>query len=268
MSEVKQKNAAFWQADAFADSSKVKSHRFTYTAPREACVGPPDRQFFMGGAAMATACDALERAMAKPLLWATTQFLNHGMLGEHFDIEVEAVSGGRRVVQAMAILRRGDRIIQRTLAALGAREGEPDRQFINAPKIASPDNGPRKKDDAFGHASNLIGQFDRRTALEDNDAGLEYMWIRPKFDFVVDVPLLVLVSDFFLGAHKRSRGGTSLDNTFRLCRLAQTDWILCATHIASFTSGAMQGAQYLFAEDGTLLAIASQTGLLPHTPNP
>ena len=255
--------SVFWEAQSGSDTT-----RFTYTAPRVACVGPPDRQFFMGGAAMATSLDAMQRAFEKPLLWATTHFLNHGMLDETFDIAVEAVSGGRSVVQAMCELRRGETVILRTIGALGRREGEADRLFVSMPKTAPPDDCPPKKPDAFGRADNLIGQFDRRLAHEDHDAGLEYMWTRPRFEVGMGAPLLAMVSDFFLGAHKRSRGGTSLDNTIRMCSLHPSEWILSATQIASFTNGAMQGSQYLFSEDGKLLATASQTGLLPRIPNP
>jgi acyl-CoA thioesterase len=79
--------------------------------------------------------------------------------------------------------------------------------------------------------------------------------------------LLALTSDFFLGAHCLTRGGTSLDNTFRLNALAETDWILCSTRLASFSNGAVHGSQCQFAQDGTLLSVSSQTGLLPRNPH-
>ncbi len=256
---------SFWQA------AQTASDQFTITAPPIACVGPDTHQFFMGGVGMASLIDALERRFDKPLLWATTHFLNHAMLGDTLHIETEQVSGGRSVVQAMAVMQRGDTVIQRLVAALGKRDGEPDRQFAQMPNVAPPAECPLKVDDAFAQASNLLAQFERRTAYEDNKAGVEHMWIRckfpGKFTAPIDAALLALISDFFLGAHERSRGGTSLDNTFRLCAIKQTEWILCTTQIASFTNGAMQGTQYQFAEDGTLLSLSSQTGLLPHRSN-
>ncbi len=159
-------------------------------------------------------------------------------------------------------------MLQRVIGALGRREGEPDRQFMTMPEVAPPEQCPLKPPDAFGHSENMVGQFERRTVLEDFDSGLEYVWTRARHRQPVSAALLAAVSDFFLGAHKRSRGGTSLDNTLRLCSLHPTEWILCTTQVAGFANGVMQGSQCFFSQDGALLAISSQSGLLPHTPNP
>ncbi len=264
MTDKKIKN--LWHAQPKSE----KEGSFTYTPPPTACVGPTrDKQFFMGGVAMAVAIDSVERATGKPLLWATTQFLNHGMQGDRCDIDIEHISGGRNVQQAMIVTRHEDVLLQRTIAALGRRPVDAaDTQFITMPDVAPPEDCPPKKSDAFGHDYNLIGQIDRRLAYADAATGCEYSWFRIKFDHEICAPLLALISDFFLGAHKRSRGGTSLDNTLRLGTLCPTEWILCATHIANFHHGGISGTQYLFAQNGTLLASASQTGLLPYTPNP
>ncbi len=247
----------FWRAEEVGDA------QFSYSPPPAVCVGPEDHQFYMGGAAMATHIDVLERYFDKPLYWATTHFLNHGMLGEDMQINVEAVSGGRSVVQAMLEMKRGDTVLHRTLAALGAREGEPDRAFVSMPEVAPPDKCPEKTPDLFANDKNLIGRFERKTAFEDPVAGTEHMWIRAHFEPTIDAAYLALVSDFFLGAHERTRRGTSLDNTFRLINTKPTEWILMVTQMSSFTRGAAQGNAHLFAEDGTLLATSSQTGLLP-----
>lgn len=236
---------------------------FAYTPPAPACVGSADHQFYMGGAAMATHIAAMEAHFDKPLLWATIHFLNHGLLGEDMALRVEPVSGGRSVVQAMSTMRRGETVLHRTVAALGARAGEPDRAFVRMPDVLRPEACPVKIDDAMQIDGNLMTQFDRRTAYEDSVAGCEYMWIRPNFETRIDAPYLALVSDFFLGALPRTRRGTSLDNTFRLINLAETRWVLAVTQMSSFTRGAAHGTQHLFAENGTLLAVSSQTGLLP-----
>ena len=87
--------------------------------------------------------------------------------------------------------------------------------------------------------------------------------MRPTFDASVSAGLLALMSDFFLGAHSLTRRGTSLDNTFRLYQLAQTEWVLNVTQLTSFGRGAVHGTMHQFAEDGSLLATSSQTGMLP-----
>ncbi len=237
--------------------------RFSLTAKPAGCVGPKDGQFLMGGVAMAAAIEALEHWSGKPLLWASIQFLTQGLLGDKLEIAVDRIGGGRSVLQASAQVTRGGAPLQHVMAALGTRGRAHDRQFTAMPDVPAPDHCPLKDDNALGLPGNLLEQFERRTALEDEETGTECMWIRPVFDADVTAPLLALMSDFFLGAHERSRGGTSLDNTFRLCALKPTGWILSVTQLSSFTNGAVHGVQHHFGEDGTLLATSSQTGLLP-----
>lgn len=249
--------ADFWQASPDGDG------RFHYKAPPIACVGPPGQAFFMGGAGMAAHIDALERHFDKPLLWATTQFLSHGLLDDEMHLTVEQLSGGRSIVQAQSDMRRGDTLLHRTIAALGAREPAAERAFVTMPDVATPLACGEKEPDAYGDKDNLIGQFERRTAHEDAETGREYMWLRPLFDVEISAAFLALVSDFFLGAHELTRRGTSLDNTFRLCALRQSTWLLTVTQLSGFTRGSVHGTQHIFAEDGTLLSTSSQTGLLP-----
>jgi len=232
-------------------------------AEARACVGLGEQAFFMGGVGMAAAIAALEHWSEKPLLWATIQFIDHGLLGDAFELELEKIGGGRNVIQAGARLKRGGDILQNMSAALGGRDNSPEHQFATMPDTRPPQDCDLKQDEAMSQPGNLIDQFERRTAMEDSEAGIEHMWIRPKFEVDISAPLLALMSDFFLGAHPRSRGGTSLDNTFRLCSIHPTEWVLAVTHISSFTNGAVHGTQAQFAQDGTLLSVSSQTGLLP-----
>lgn len=249
--------ADFWQA------TQKDEGRFHYKARPIACVGPPGQAFFMGGAGMAAHIDALERHFDKPLLWATTQFLSHGLLDDEMDLTVEQLSGGRSIVQAQSDMRRGDTLLHRTVAALGARQPAPERAFVAMPDVAPPHACSEKAPDVFGDKENLIGHFERRTAFEDAEAGYEYMWIRPLFDVEISAAFLALISDFFLGAHELTRRGTSLDNTFRLLALRPSSWLLTVTQLSGFTRGSVHGTQHIFAEDGTLLSTSSQTGLLP-----
>ena len=240
-----------------------KTGQFDYVVGRKACVGPPERQFLMGGVAMAAAITALEQTIDKPLRWATMQFVAGAMLDDRIRISVEPLGGGRSLTQARALLYQGDRLLQSVSAALGWREGSPDHQFAEMPDVPPATDCPPKADETFAADDNLLAQFERRTGLEDGAAGIELMWIRPRFAAPVSVALLALISDFLLGAHTRTRGGTSLDNTLRMHRIVQTEWILCASHLIGLSDGAASGTMQLFAEDGTLLALSGQTGLLP-----
>lgn len=257
-----------WGEMLWTPTPTLQANRFQFEVSHETCVGPAGREFLMGGVAMAVAIDALERWSEKPLLWATIQFLHAGALDDQIDIFADRVGGGRSVVQAAATLQSGETPLQTMSAALGARSAEPPEQFINMPTVPDPADCPTKEDDALGQDDNLIDQFERRTALEDPDRGIELMWIKPVVPIEMSSSLLALTSDFLLGAHERSRGGTSLDNTLRICALQPTEWILSATQITHFGGGAAHGTQRQFAQDGKLLSISSQTGLLPRSAHP
>jgi acyl-CoA thioesterase len=54
-------------------------------------------------------------------------------------------------------------------------------------------------------------------------------------------------------------GGNSLDNTLRVVSLAPTDWVLIDVQFQALSHGFGHGQVMLWAEDGTLLGIASQS---------
>ena len=54
-------------------------------------------------------------------------------------------------------------------------------------------------------------------------------------------------------------GGQSLDNTLRVVDPVDTEWILVDVRVGSLVHGYAHGTVHLWAEDGHLLATASQT---------
>ena len=57
-------------------------------------------------------------------------------------------------------------------------------------------------------------------------------------------------------------GGNSLDNTIRFAKAAPTQWVLADLRIHAASQGFVHGRVHLFAQDGTLLATASQSMIL------
>ena len=54
-------------------------------------------------------------------------------------------------------------------------------------------------------------------------------------------------------------GGNSLDNTLRIVDLVPTEWVLLDIRVHAVERGFGHGLVHMFAEDGTLLATASQS---------
>ena len=75
--------------------------------------------------------------------------------------------------------------------------------------------------------------------------------------------VLAVMADFLpsgvgnaLGANA---GGNSLDNTIRYMNFVPTEWVLADIRIHAVHAGFAHGRVHLFAQDGTLLATASQS---------
>ena len=135
------------------------------------------------------------------------------------------------------------------------------------PRVAPPQSCSVKTDLDHNNNQDLISQFERRIAIEAPNEGLGAMWIRSNDLLPVSAGLLAITSDFMLGLHPESFRGTSLDNTFRVFSTRPTEWILCVTQMSGFRDGAAMGVTHQFAQDGQLLSVSSQTGLLPRSEN-
>ena len=151
-------------------------------------------------------------------------------------------------------------------AALGGRQGK-ERQFISMPTVATPEDCSIKTHLDHNNDHDLIAQFERRIAIEAPGKGLGSMWIRSRDALPISAGLLAITSDFMLGLHPESFRGTSLDNTFRVFSRRPTEWILCVTQMSGFRDGAALGVTHQFSQDGKLLSVSSQTGLLPRSDN-
>ena len=59
-------------------------------------------------------------------------------------------------------------------------------------------------------------------------------------------------------------GGNSLDNTLRVARVVPTEWVLIDMRMHAVRNGFGHGLVHLWAEDGTLMATASQSTIVRH----
>ena len=237
------------------------------------CVGPPDRSFMFGGAGLAAAVLALERRTGRPLVWATAQYLAFCRPPAVLEIEARPVTEGRTVTQARAAVHDGDRPVLSVTAALGERPGLFEHAWIEAPRTPAPDQCPttarwRDRED------DLHSRFDVRIANgapHGADAGGQgpsadgrtRLWIRPVGDHPIDAAMLAIIADHApsgVGAAiGRHAGGNSLDNTLRIARLVHTRWVLADIHVQALANGFAHAAISLFAENGGLMALASQS---------
>lgn len=242
-----------------------RSGEFVLPVMPPATAGPDGAPHIMGGVALAAIVDAMELDSELPLLWAQVQFLGPTQHAEELAIEVEQCGGGQAVAQYAASASVNGRPTHRASGALGYREPYEQTLFAKMPDIVGPDAATPVE---ISHSApgGLPDQFDYHVALHDEERGVHAVWTRSRAGFAVDAGWLAIISDLFLGAHPASRGGSSLDAMFRFVQGCEPGWVLSVTEFAAFERGVVHGSARHFAEDGRLLAISSQTGVLPRIP--
>ena len=230
-----------------------------------ATAGPDGAPHIMGGVALAAIIDAMQLDSELPLLCAQAQFLGPTQHAEELLVQVEQCGGGRSVAQYTASASVNGRPTHRASGALGYREPNEQTLFAQMPEVVGPDYATPVE---ISHSApgGLPDQFEFRVALHDEERGIHANWTRSRAEFAVDAGWLAIISDLFLGAHSASRGGSSLDAMFRFVQGSEPCWVLTVTQLAAFDRGVVHGSAQHFSEDGRLLAISSQTGVLPRIP--
>ena len=228
--------------------------------------------FLFGGCGLGAAIAALEATSERQCIWATAQYLSYAKPGEVVDIDVTLAVVGHQMTQARAVCHVGNREILTVNAALGHRDFHLDGQWERLPAdLPRPEECPERPHHTDW--SNTISErLDQRLVkgrpFEHLDGthsdGQTLMWARiPEVIDGVDGAALAILGDFVpmgVGQALGVRGGgNSLDNTLRLHRMVPTDWVLLDIRVHGVQRGFGHGLVQMFAEDGTLLATASQS---------
>lgn len=246
-------------------------NRFRWKLPVVPGICTPGN-FMFGGAGLGAAIAALEGTSGRATIWATAQYLSFARPGEFVDIDVTLAVEGHQMTQARAVCHVADREILTVNAALGDREFDRRAQFEVMPAdVPRPEDCPPRTHRlpvADSINSRLVQRLARGRELDQLDGtlgdGRTLLWARiPEVIEGVDGAALAVLGDFVptgvgqgLGI---SGGGNSLDNTLRIVRLVPTDWVLLDIHTHAVERGFGHGLVHMFAEDGTLLATASQS---------
>src|SRR3546814_234207 len=160
--------------------------------------------------------------------------------------------------------------------SLGTRPIAPHRQFVEPSRVPRPQDCPRRPL-RWGFApDDMYSRLDVRIAkgwdaAPGEDAGHMVFWMRPTGrpgagGGPIDRPMLAIMADFVpasignaLSDGKGDVAANSLDNCIRFMGLVETEWVLCDIRVHGAAQGFGHGQMLLFAEDGTMLATASQS---------
>ena len=230
--------------------------------------------FLFGGCGLGAALVALEGASGRPTVWATAQYLSYAPTHAELDLTVTLAAEGRRVTQARAVGRVGDKEILTVNAAVGLPGSlEAGGVWITPPDVPPPDQCPPRRLPDFNTTS-IFDRIDVRLAkgrsfeeISDGTGGpgesQSALWARVPGHLEPSAATLAIIGDYVTGGVSQALGrrvmSRSLDNTVRMVNLEPTEWVLCDIRIQALVHGYGQGVAYLWSERGSLLATASQS---------
>ena len=259
--------------DAFTLEPTGDGLRFLW-APSPLLLTPTST--LQGGAGLGAAVAAMQTATGRPVIWATAQYLSFAAGADPIDIAVTIEVTGHNTTQARCVLSRdGDEILT-AHAALGTRDFEFEGVWCTPPDVPDPDtcasypffeSGHRHIGDLAEFRLALGRQIDDIERDGGRGDGSFALWVRC-WDGrqLTAVPDLTFVGDFmplgFADATGHSFAGNSLDNTIRVGKLVETEWILLSVHVQQIANGFGYGRAELWSEDRTLLGEVSQSSIL------
>ncbi|HLM62703.1 MAG TPA: acyl-CoA thioesterase [Acidimicrobiales bacterium] len=232
-------------------------------------------QFLFGGCALGAAIAAMENVTERPVVWATAQYLSYATPPSMLDLDVTIAVAGNSITQARVVGHVADTEIVTVNAALGDRKLDEEGTWSVMPAVPSPEECQPRGLRSPGTES-IMNRIDVRLASarawDDLDGdpmpeGRSVLWARvPDLLELSSAASLAILGDyvpFGIGqALGRVGGGNSLDNTLRVYRLVPTEWVLLDIRIQAVARGFGHGVVHQWAQDGALLATASQSTIV------
>lgn len=221
--------------------------------------------FLFGGCGLGAAISALEGTTGRPVVWATAQYLSFARPGSIMDIDVTIAVDGRQTTQARAVGHVGGTEILTVNAALGARDFPESGQWAERPSVPDPDECP-VRESRWNVGDSILSRLDQRWADPGDGRGRCAVWTRMPDLLNTSAPALAVLGDYVplgLGVTlEHEVTSNSLDNTLRVAQLVPTEWVLVDIRVDVVANGFGHGIVHLWAEDGTLMATASQSALI------
>lgn len=255
--------------------------RYDFTVEKH--LGRLDGKLY-GGTALAASIAAAESLSQRPAQWMTTQFVATAPAGAQISVFAEVLAPGRRTNQMRVTGTDSDGDVM--FASLGAT-GIPRidglyGEFENSPKVTPPDECDHWSNPFAGLARfaktelrvpelpknsgfSAVMELRHPEILEHPDPGpgRVCLWMRRNDGAPITPTVAAFMADMvpLSVAHgcEVIAGGTSLDNTIRIGRFVESEWILLdlRAHMAAGNYG--HGAAHIWSIDGRLMATASQT---------
>jgi acyl-CoA thioesterase II len=234
-----------------------------------------------GGAGIALAIAMMEAATERALVWTTVQFVGRAPEGARLDLQADVAAHGHRTSQARVTAHVDGREIFTAVGSSAGTGGTLSGDFgvmpiVDPPEESAPIGWPGPEAKSRTH----FGTTDFREPVARDDRGEHApprttLWARvdgagatpAMLGYIADLVPVSIRRALGASGGPMGAGGTSLDNSLRVGRQVDTDWVLMDLHPHIAVDGYGHGTAYLWSADGALLGIASQSFVL-HTSTP
>jgi len=236
---------------------------------------------FYGGAALAVALAAGEAVTGRPALWSSTQLVATATQGERVRVETLVVASGRSVDQIQVRGSVGDRLLFTAVGSTATPRSDglsgtgPVMPRVPEPEACADWRGPGNVDwglvPDIGHHRVVEYRAAPQHAAAPDRPGHLALWTRLRGDMAAARPglspaVLGFMADLVPLAICRACGvdgaGTSLDNSLRVGRPGDSDWVLLELDGHSAVGGYGHGHVHCWSQDGRLLATGTQSARL------
>jgi acyl-CoA thioesterase len=213
-----------------------------------------------GGTGIAVMVATMEAETNRDALWTTVQYAGTAELGTRVDCRVEELARGKRTSQVRMTASVGDDVVLAAVGATGAARADAiEAQMPTMPTMPPPEEGIEwaHMPEGLRRAPSWLELAEMRHVPEG-----AAIWARMRSGLHTRATMAFLadmVPSSVVRAAGRMGGGTSLDNSVRFGRLVPAEWILLDMDPWFATGGYLHGAARVWAEDGALLGVASQT---------
>jgi acyl-CoA thioesterase len=226
------------------------------------------RGTLFGGSGVAAAVVLMEAVTERRALWTTLQFVATPTRGDEVELRAEVLAHGGRMSQVRVTAAVAGVDVFSAMGATGIARDDVTVTFDRMPEVPPPASCPPAVFDVGGEIDrSYFAAVDRRVAAGPDELrgspSHAAFWVRIP-GLAVTSPLLGYFGDVAALGVFRALGrpdgrATSIDNTLRVGRPHDTEWVLLdlRTHFVADAYG--HATVYLWAPDGTLLGLMSQS---------
>ncbi|EFC79540.1 acyl-CoA thioesterase II [Parafrankia sp. EUN1f] len=224
-------------------------------------------QRMYGGMGLALVGALVEETAARPLRWATTQFVGSPRHGERLDLVAEVLAAGRRTSQVRVTGTVAGRVVLTGLGAAAEANPEiPGGTLPVMPAFPPPEEcEPVRLRFPPSTPPGFFGLVEIRQPAGAAEPRLRF-WMRFGGRPATRPAMLALVADsvptMVMGALGNPGSGSSLDNTIRVGSAPDSEWVLVDGIPDQAADGYGHGSVRLWSPDGSLAGVGSQTAAL------